>query len=73
MKINCSDITDNICDFYASLNDLDTLIISLLEHYNEIHDKYFVPRCRDDLFIEYTNIILKIRFIIARGLNDKPN
>ena len=59
-KLDCNSITGLECKFIALSKNSDNLILTLLTHINEIHDPNFVARCKDDLYVEYSDYLIMI-------------
>lgn len=57
MSISCKSITGKGCNFSPDVKDLEKIIFAMLHHINKIHDPNFVPRCQDDLYIEYKEFV----------------
>jgi len=56
--VKCSTITGYACNF--KIDAFDSQYVDFLKHINEVHDPQFIPKCIDDLRIEYQGYLEKI-------------
>ena len=52
------------CEFYIIDQEPDEIQTKFLIHFNEIHDPTFVPKCNDDLIVEYQKLVKKLTQIL---------
>jgi len=68
MEVLCSKISNFQCDevFQIHGGGSGEAIIVFLDHYNVAHDPGFVPRCKDDLVVEYQWIVQKLQELLLK-------
>lgn len=60
--VDCSSITGYHCGFTVlfSADTPEQQVLVLLQHINAVHHPEFVPRCTDDLLVEYREFVEQI-------------
>lgn len=62
-QLSCKSLSSKNCDFMITGEENTEIERKFLIHFNKTHDPTFVAKCKDDLIIEYQELIVKLRKI----------
>lgn len=58
-------ISSKNCEFVITGEEFKEIEMKFLIHFNKIHDATFVAKCKDDLIVEYQELIVNLNRILA--------
>lgn len=67
MELSCNRITHKHCKYEIEVRSISNATREMLNHINNVHDPSFVPRCYDDLLIEYHHYVRQIERYIRNN------
>ncbi len=62
-QVSCKSLSSENCDFIITGEERTEIEMKFLIHFNKTHDPAFVAKCKDDLIIEYRELIVKLNKI----------